>query len=77
MNWIKRNDRVPNNRRKVMVWGKSSTCGLNEKSYFGISRFNLTPDGGQFDVEERGGLGFVSIRITHWAEIEGPAGLAD
>lgn len=77
MNWINRNDRVPDNRRKVMVWGKSFTCGLNAKSYFGISRFNLTPHGGQFDAEQRGGMSFVHIQITHWAEIEGPAGCAD
>ena len=76
--WIDRNVRVPNDRRKVLVWGISAFI-LDPRNpplkFLGVSRHNFysspfaSQDAGRFDVE-KGHSHYT--RVTHWAEITGP-----
>lgn len=72
--WISVRERVPNDRRPVLVWGTYTFLGYDRTGgkgeYLGRSRYNWSSDGGQFDIERasRGGWS----HITHWAEITPP-----
>ena len=72
MNWISVNERVPDNRRKVLAWGRWSIgpidCG---PGFLGETRFNPSPSGGKFDADRWNMYG--SSTVTHWCEIVGPA----
>lgn len=73
MNWISVHDRVPDNRRKVLVWGRASLGPIDLKpGFLGTTRFNPSPNGGRFDAD-RWSV-YSSTTVTHWCEIEGPAG---
>lgn len=68
-NWIPKGERVPNDRRKVHVWGTVVVCGCivnRQGSYLGESRFNMDASGGRFDVE--GSYLGVGRVVTHWTE---------
>jgi hypothetical protein len=71
MEWIKVTDRVPDNRRKVLVWGYNYFPYISE-SFLGISKFSKTSSGGEFDIENSSW--FSTYVVTHWAEIIGPNG---
>lgn len=75
IDWIDVNKRVPDNRRKVLTWGTVTLCGVHQpgrSQLLGDTRFNLNAGGGgRFDVERSGML--ASVRVTHRAEITGPA----
>lgn len=75
MLWISTSERVPDNRREVLVWGVAgfSLAGQTvlRDQFLGTSRFNTSKRGrGLFDIE--GYTPFILRRVTHWAEIEGP-----
>ncbi|MES2634038.1 MAG: DUF551 domain-containing protein [Pseudomonadota bacterium] len=70
--WIGVETRVPDNRRDVMAWGVKAVAGNTWRvGFLGSTKFNLCCGGGKFDVEACG-FGLMSIKVTHWAEIEGP-----
>lgn len=80
INWISVNIRLPDDRRKVLVWGSTylmgTRLGPEGGSFLGSSRYNLKRDGtGVFDCESFGYFG--SDSVTHWAEIEGPGSSGD
>ncbi len=60
--WIPVSLRVPDDRREVLTWGAGKCLG--------VSAFNWGKKGGCFDIERRL---LWSARVTHWAEITGPA----
>ena len=66
--WISVNQRVPEDRREVLVWGQTFTGFLREPRFLGVSRFNPSPTMPQFDVEKR----LIASVVTHWADIIGP-----
>lgn len=69
--WIPVAKRVPEDRRWVLVWGHDTIAGFKRPpTCFGKSRFNASPRGGRFDMEQSNFLGFRTI--THWVELEGP-----
>jgi len=73
IDWISVKDRVPDDRRNVLVWGWwwFSPFPRNEQGRFaGKTSYNSSPSGGRFDCERKGYFGIW--HITHWAEIEGP-----
>lgn len=73
--WISVKVRVPENRRSVLIWGHCSGLGLRLNgpggAFLGSSKFNPSPNGGEFDVERHGR--FSHRLVTHWAEINGPS----
>ena len=76
MNWIKVSERVPDNRRSVLAWGRAG-IGIggyqsSREQFLGATKYNKSSNGsGQFDVEQPARFSFS--RVTHWAEIEGPS----
>jgi len=73
INWINVDVRVPDNRRPVLAWGSSSIFSdprIRAPKFLGVTKFNPTRDGGEFDIERNTRFSFW--RVTHWAEIEGP-----
>lgn len=73
MNWIDVSIRVPCDRRQVLCWGQRYIAGMavGEPRLLGWAKFNMCRDGGQFSIATSHGL--TSCRVTHWAEIVGPA----
>ena len=72
MEWIKVTDRVPDNRRQVLVWGYSYFPYPHIPQFLGNSQYNITSKGGRFDIEK--GSWYSTYIVTHWAEIVGPNG---
>lgn len=76
IHWISVAERVPDNRRWVLAWGKASIfMGLMENAesrFLGQTRFNPTDTGGRFDLDIPSRFRFCCV--THWAEIIGPDG---
>lgn len=74
LEWINVEKQVPDDRRKVFVWGFGGIFGvkLNKTTgqYLGTTSFNPSKTGGRFDIEKPGYYTFC--KVTHWAEIEGP-----
>ncbi len=68
--WISREDRVPNDRRQVLVFYVAPMTGRRR---YALTRFNLDSHGGCFDIE-RGFLYFLPVapRVTHWMELTAP-----
>lgn len=74
--WIDRDDRVPNNRRQVLVFGDRIRYrfGPLKSGFLGVSRYNMDRDGGRFDIEKPGRWCDLFVHVTHWAEITDPEG---
>lgn len=75
--WIAVKQRVPEDRHLVLVWGESGFVPITtpwKSSFLGTTRFNPRRDGGHFDIEHRHWSSLYWCRVTHWAEIVGPAG---
>ena len=77
MNWIDRRERVPDNRRAVLTWGRAAgPIGwvLREGKLLGVTRYNRAGDGnGTFDRDGADWTpGWGGYIVTHWCEIEGP-----
>ena len=72
MDWISVDKRVPEDRRRVLVWGRSWVLGnaRRDGEFLGETKYNPTRSGGCFDIERAGH--FASYQVTHWAEIVGP-----
>jgi hypothetical protein len=66
--WISVDERVPEDRREVLVWGQTFIGFRREPRFLGVSRFNPSPTRPAFDVEK----GLIVSVVTHWAEITGP-----
>lgn len=66
--WIKVSDRVPNDRRRVLVTYTRPFLGLS-KPQGSITRYN---PGGRFDIEEGSHL-LPGALVSHWAELELPS----
>lgn len=63
MSWIDVAERVPDNRRDVLVWGRRVFPSSTPR-FLGVSRYN---PGDCFDIERS----VISIyRVSHWAEVE-------
>lgn len=62
------NERVPNNRRYVLVWGYTTILGSSrsEIRLLGITKFN---PGGTFDVEIHSAYIPFRTVVTHWSEL--------
>lgn len=76
IDWISRDKRVPDDRRRVWVWGIAipklfPAVFPIEQQYLGSTRFNIDDRGGSFDIETTRHA-FFSMTVTHWAEITGP-----
>lgn len=71
IDWISVDDRVPDNRRTVLVYGFFISFAGAKKGFLGTSKYNRTKAGGKFDNELRGR--FSRNQVTHWAEITEPA----
>ena len=71
--WHKVTDRVPDNRRLVLVWGNPPPLqmGVARARLLGLTRFNPTRTGGRFDLEV-GYRFFFGAEVTHWADIPNP-----
>lgn len=71
--WIEVGKRLPDDRRKVLTWGTTAAGGLMMagNKFLGETKFNPSPTGGRFDIERESFI--FSCRVTHWAEINGPA----
>lgn len=67
--WIKVSERVPNDRRKVLVAYSSPFLLRPSKLSGAITRYN---PGGCFDIE-KGGSWIPAPMVTHWAELELPS----
>jgi len=76
IDWISREVRVPDDRRKVLACGYRRIIGIINKKVCCITRFNIKEgDGGEFDGE---GLDFLGhVRITHWSDINFPEDSSD
>lgn len=74
MDWIPIEKRVPDNRRKVLAWGRHGLLGmtLGDGVFLGVTQFNASKAGGNFDADYSSITTWCSV--THWCEIEGPAG---
>jgi hypothetical protein len=73
IDWISVSDRVPDNRRKVLVWGHVWLLGIYQPSktgFMGSSKCNVDKTGAHFDVEK--GSCMLGRKVTHWAEITSP-----
>lgn len=62
------NERVPNNRRKVLVWGYTTILGhsRSEIKVLGTTKFN---PGGIWDIEICSGYNPFHTVVTHWSEL--------
>lgn len=62
------NERVPNNRRQVLVWGYTTILGHNRSDIkiLGTTKFN---PGGIFDIEIRSSYNPFYTVVTHWSEL--------
>lgn len=69
MEWIPVEKRLPDDRRRVLVWIEARLMGRAIRYSPAVSRFN---PGDRFDVEKPGSW-FILNRVTHWCEIESPA----
>lgn len=67
--WISVSARVPEDRRRVLVWCVKVPTFLRREGP-AESRYNPSPQGGRFEVEVGGT--FSATRVTHWQEIVGP-----
>jgi hypothetical protein len=75
MNWIPVTARVPEDRRRVLIWGYAWLAfapGYGNPGFMGETRFNPSKEGGKFDTEIHCWRDPVIRKVTHWAEIEGP-----
>ena len=78
--WTSKQTRVPDSRREVLVWGETTHSGFpcfyrEPPKLLGTSRFNVSEEGGRFDIEKPPGmLGGTYRNVTHWAEITNPRG---
>lgn len=81
--WISVQQRVPNTRRDVLVWGYPvrSVSGNNftditmPGAFLGVSRCNIDREQSMFDIERPGLWGVLRLAapvVTHWAEITPP-----
>jgi hypothetical protein len=75
--WISAKERVPEDRRAVLVWGPCDPLfGVWKRKpvFLGISKYNAGADGGRgrFDCERLSSWSFTIQKVTHWAEIVGP-----
>ena len=72
--WISVADRVPDDRRPVLAWGRYGiTLVPHEKlGFLGQTRFNPSKGGGTWGAEQRSWRSLLWAVVTHWAEIEGP-----
>jgi hypothetical protein len=66
--WISIEDRVPDSRRLVLVYG-IYTMHPAQKGGFGVSKFNRSRNGGRFDLD---GGNWWPFYTTHWAELSEP-----
>lgn len=74
--WIKVKERVPDDRRPVLAWGTADPIfghWHRLPRFLGVTRFNAKADGGTFDGERLHEWSFFIRKVTHWAEITGPA----
>lgn len=84
-NWVSVSERLPNDRREVLTWGKRANffhefhVGYEPESRFtGVTRCNVNRTERLFDNERvswwRGLLGMNVgwVQVTHWAEITSP-----
>ena len=67
IDWVRREERTPEDRRKVLAWGHLPALWPSTgSSFLGETRFN----GKTFDLDGSGHCGLVEV--THWAEITPP-----
>lgn len=64
--WIPVEERLPDDRRRVIVWIESVLPYGRES--FQISRCNKTGSGYAWDIEKYGGPFSPVLRVTHWLE---------
>lgn len=62
--WISVRDRLPNDRRRVLVACQSSFLGIGVRNAISISRLGR---GVEWEIERRG-IGPL-VYVTHWAEL--------
>ena len=72
MQWIPVEKRLPEDRRRVLVWTETTLLGGMVRSGPAVTRFNPDRFGGRFDIEKPGSWFLLSC-VTHWCEIEPPA----
>ncbi len=67
--WISVKDRVPENRRQVLVCSRNVLNPLGSSSVH-VDKYNPK---GVFDCERVGGVAsLICRRVSHWAEINHP-----
>lgn len=66
--WVNVKERVPEDRREILTWGKWIIPFLTKPRFLGITKYN--PGSDEFDLEKSSWLSACSV--THWAEITGP-----
>lgn len=76
IDWIPVETRVPDTRRRVLVFGRLVFFGHSSFSdaVILITKFNPSPSNGRFDCErQRRWWGNISYQVTDWAELTEPA----
>lgn len=75
LTWISVHDRLPPDRREVLVWGYTHLIGgsFRRNRCLGMTRFNRSGAFGRFDIEDRSGIWVLVNVVTHWCEVAPPA----